>query len=243
MSNSDNDNSKSNLQLDTDAVTNSVKSIMKTLMGSINSNTFFKKVDDNSNDDTNDTSVNDTSVNEVNEVNEMVVQPVQPDQSGSNETIETNETNETNGMNEKVDSFMNMFKKMMDDMNKYANKPYLSTALMSKNFEALSMLADASPNTNTNLDTDQEYLDTRKIVGENSKKVCEMLKNNTLEELCLSPEFKEYLLPITINYNKMLAFTLKVALEKLEERRTQLTNDLSTEELLDEMYKGLSKKN
>ena len=234
MSNSDND--KTTLQLDTDAVSNSVKSLMKTLMGSINSNTFFKKVDDNSNENSNN-DTNDTSVNEVSET------VLQSDPSGSNETTETNDQGETNVMDEKVDSFMDMFKKMMDDMNKYADKPYLSTALMSKNFEALSMLADATPNTNTNLDADQEYLHTRQIVGENSKKVCEMLKNNTLEELCLSSEFKEYLLPITINYNKMLAFTLKVALEKLEERRTQLTNELSTEELLNEMYKGLYKKN
>jgi len=228
------DSAKSKFELNESFFAN-LKSTVKDLMGSIKKDSLFK------NTNTPTESTNGTDVANAETSTSADATPT----SGSADELDEK-------TDESINSIFSMFEKMMKDMNKYPDKPYMATGLMSKYFEGLSKLGDVSSSstdtdatatatTTDTADVDQEYLATIKAVGAPAKRICEMLENASIEELCPHPEFKECLLQVTINYNKMLIHTFKVGIQKLEERQTQLTNEVPVETLLDDIYKVMSK--
>ena len=139
-----------------------------------------------------------------------------------------------------VTSVFGMFKAMMKDMDKYKDKPYLGTTIMTNFFKILSAYGD-NPDLSGGNSMSNEYVEIVQVVGENAKKVCEMLKDSSVEDLREVPEFKEYVLNTTIGYNKLMIFSLKKTTEKMEEDLSKINNEMPIDTLLENIYISVSK--
>ena len=140
-----------------------------------------------------------------------------------------------------VDQTLSALESIMKDMFKYQNKPYLANSVMTGYFDALSKLKNLPVDTD-NLNNEPEFIEYTQAVGSNSKKICDMLQDNTIEYLCGSPEFKEHLLKTVVNFNKLIIFAAKKGIEKMELEMTHINDDTPVDNLLENLYSKLHKK-
>jgi len=140
------------------------------------------------------------------------------------------------------DEVFGLVQTLFTDTIKHRDKPYLAHSMMLTFFKTLSLMQTAGPDNADNLGSDPEYNQYVEIIRTNSIKICDMMKDSTIEDLCDVPEFKTYVLATTLNYNKLLIFGAKKGIEKMEAELSEFNDTTSIDTLLENLYSKLSKK-
>ena len=153
----------------------------------------------------------------------------------SSNTTDTT-TKPTDLFNKPFNNAFSMLETLLSDMNKYKDKPYLSIA--PQIFQALSKL------TYSKLDTpiDSECTQYVELIQINSTKICEMLKDSAIIDLCENAEFKSCLLIVSMNLNKQMIWVAKKGVEKLELDLLQLNDTTPVYTLIENVIQKFNNK-
>jgi len=187
----------------------------------IQSENTFNNDDLSISDDSNDDSNDDLGISD----------------DSSNESKSSNTTTKpTDFFNKPFDNAFSMLETLLSDMNKYKDKPYLSIA--PQIFQALSKLNCSK------LDTvvDSECTQYVENIQTNSTKICEMLKDSAIIDLCENAEFKSCLLIVSMNLNKQMIWVAKKGVEKLELDLLQLNDTTPVYTLIENVIQKFNNK-
>lgn len=156
-------------------------------------------------------------------------------ESNSSNTTDTT-TKPTDFFNKPFDNAFSMLETLLSDMNKHKDKPYLSIA--PQIFQALSKLNCSKLDTVVDSECAQ-YVENIQI---NSTKICEMLKDSAIIDLCENVEFKSCLLIVSMNLNKQMIWVAKKGVEKLELDLLQLNDTTPVYTLIENVIQKFNNK-
>jgi hypothetical protein len=163
-----------------------------------------------------------------------------PDNDDNDDNNDNNETdipnNETKPFANTLDNVFSMLEGIMKNINKYKEKPHL--AVMPQIFQTMSKMSSASANELQDVEHKQ-YIES---ITTNATKVCEMLKDKEIEDLCDVQEFKSCVLDITIDFNKMFIMMAKKGIEKMELEVGQFNDTTPIDTLMKNIVQKFDKK-